>query len=45
VVVDEPHACHAVEEMVETVVGVPVRECCDRTAGARCRFQILRSSA
>jgi len=45
VVVDEPHACHTVEEMVETVVGVPVRECCDRTAGARCRFQILRSSA
>jgi predicted ArsR family transcriptional regulator len=45
VVGDEPHACHAVEEMVGAVVGVPVRECCDRTAGARCRFEILRSSA
>ena len=42
---DEPHACHTVEEVVEAVVGVPVRECCDRTAGARCRFEILRSSA
>jgi len=42
---DEPHACHTVEEIVEAVVGVPVRECCDRTAGARCRFEILRSSA
>jgi len=42
---DEPHVCHTVEEIVEAVVGVPVRECCDRTAGARCRFEILRSSA
>jgi len=42
---DDPHACHTVEEIVEAVVGVPVRECCDRTAGARCRFQILRPSA
>jgi predicted ArsR family transcriptional regulator len=45
VVRDEPHACHAVEEMVASVVGVPVRERCDRSAGARCRFEILRPSA
>ena len=42
---DEPHACHTVEEIVEAVVGVPVRECCDRSAGPRCRFEILRASA
>jgi predicted ArsR family transcriptional regulator len=45
VVRGEPHACHAVEEMVQATVGVPVRERCDRSAGARCRFEILRPSA
>jgi DeoR family transcriptional regulator, suf operon transcriptional repressor len=45
VVRDEPHACHAVEELVTAVVGVPARERCDRSAGARCRFEILRPSA
>ena len=45
VVRDEPHACHAVEEIVEAVVGAPVREQCDRSAGARCRFAIMRNSA
>jgi predicted ArsR family transcriptional regulator len=45
VVPDEPRACHAVEELVTAVVGVPAREQCDRSAGARCRFEILRPSA
>jgi predicted ArsR family transcriptional regulator len=36
----EPSACHAVEALVGAVVGVPVRERCDRSAGARCRFEI-----
>ena len=45
VVRDVPTACHAVEELVGSVVGAPVRECCDRSAGARCRFEILRTSA
>jgi predicted ArsR family transcriptional regulator len=45
VVRDQPNACHAVEELVGAVVGVPVRECCDRSGGARCRFEILRPSA
>ena len=45
VVRDQPNACHTVEEIVGAVVGVPVRERCDRSAGARCRFEILRPSA
>jgi predicted ArsR family transcriptional regulator len=40
-----PNACHAVEELVSAAVGVPVRECCDRSAGARCRFEVLAQSA
>ena len=38
----EPRACHAVEELVGAVVGAPVLERCDRSAGARCRFEIRR---
>jgi hypothetical protein len=34
-----------VEELVAGVVGVPVRECCDRSAGARCRFDVIARSA
>jgi len=45
VVRGHPNACHAVEELVGTVVGAPVRERCDRTVGARCRFEVLRPSA
>jgi predicted ArsR family transcriptional regulator len=41
----QPNACHAVEELVGAVVGAPTRECCDRSDGARCRFEILRPSA
>jgi predicted ArsR family transcriptional regulator len=40
----EPSACLAVEELVEAVVGVPVRERCDRSDGPRCRFQVLASA-
>jgi hypothetical protein len=42
---DQPDACHAVEELVAALVGTSVRERCDRSAGARCRFEILRPSA
>jgi predicted ArsR family transcriptional regulator len=41
----QPNACHAVEELVATIVGVPVRECCDRSGSARCRFDVLSRSA
>jgi predicted ArsR family transcriptional regulator len=41
----EPNACHAVEELVSAVVGMPVRECCDRTRGARCRFEVIANTA
>ena len=40
----EPSACHAVEELVGAVVGAPVRERCDRSAVARCRFEISASA-
>lgn len=39
-----PSACHAVEELLTSAVGVPVTECCDRTAGARCRFEVRASA-
>jgi predicted ArsR family transcriptional regulator len=41
----QPNACHAIEELVATVVGSPVRECCDRSDGARCRFEVLANTA
>ena len=39
----QPKVCHAVEELVAAVVGVPVTECCDRTDRARCCFEIRRA--
>jgi predicted ArsR family transcriptional regulator len=37
-----PAACQAVEELVESVVGRPVHECCDRSdTTPRCRFAVL----
>jgi predicted ArsR family transcriptional regulator len=36
----EPHACHAVESLVAAIVRSPVREHCDRSEGARCRFEV-----
>lgn len=41
----EPRACHVVEELVSALVHAPVRECCDRTATARCRFEVFARSA
>ncbi len=41
----EPRACHVVEEMVSSLVGVPVRECCDRSGSPRCRFEVLARPA
>jgi predicted ArsR family transcriptional regulator len=41
----QPNACQAVEELLAAVVGMPVRECCDRTQGARCRFEVLANTA
>ena len=36
----EPDACRVVEQLVSTLVGLPVREHCDRTNGARCCFEV-----
>lgn len=41
----EPRACLAVEELVTALVGVRARESCDRSNGARCRFEIAVRSA
>ncbi|MEP6731166.1 MAG: ArsR family transcriptional regulator [bacterium] len=41
----DPRACHVVEELVSEIVGAPVRECCDRSNGARCRFEVLSRTA
>ena len=41
----QPNACHAVEELVAAVVGMPVRECCDRSEGSRCRIEVLANTA
>ena len=35
-----PGVCLAMETLVTEVVGVPVHECCDRTARPRCCFEI-----
>lgn len=35
-----PAVCLAMESLVTKVVGVPVRECCDRTGRPRCCFEI-----
>ncbi|MDQ2665651.1 MAG: ArsR family transcriptional regulator [Gemmatimonadota bacterium] len=43
VVGEHPMACQVVEELVAELVGAPTRECCDRTNGARCRFEIKAS--
>ncbi|MEO6527996.1 MAG: ArsR family transcriptional regulator [Gemmatimonadaceae bacterium] len=40
-----PNACHAVEELVASVVGMPVRECCDRTRTPRCRFEVISNAS
>lgn len=37
-----PGVCVAMESLVAEVVGVPVRECCDRSERPRCCFEIRR---
>lgn len=37
-----PGVCMAMESLVAEVVGVPVRECCDRSARPHCCFEIER---
>jgi predicted ArsR family transcriptional regulator len=37
-----PGVCQAMESLVAQVVGVPVRECCDRDERPRCCFEIRR---
>lgn len=40
----QPHLCHALEELLAGVTGAQVHECCDRTDGIKCRFEIKRSA-
>jgi predicted ArsR family transcriptional regulator len=37
-----PGVCVAMESLVAELVGVSVRECCDRAGSPRCRFEIRR---
>jgi predicted ArsR family transcriptional regulator len=36
----QPAVCSAMETLVSEIVGVPVRECCDRSDRPRCCFEI-----
>jgi predicted ArsR family transcriptional regulator len=36
-----PATCHAAESLVAELVGVPVRERCDKGDRPRCRFELL----
>ena len=38
-----PGVCQAMESLVAKVIGVPVRECCDRSERPRCCFEIRRA--
>jgi predicted ArsR family transcriptional regulator len=40
VVSGHPDACRLAEAMVERVVGVPVRECCEKGDRPSCRFEV-----
>ena len=40
-----PAVCLAMESFVSELVGVPVKECCDRTGRPRCCFQVSRRNA
>ena len=40
----QPTLCHALEELLAGVTGGQVHECCDRTDGIKCRFEIKRSA-
>ena len=41
----QPDSCQIVEELVRNVTGASVTECCDRSDGARCRFDVRAKSA
>ena len=41
-VVEHPEVCELAESMVAELVGVPVRESCDRGESPKCCFEILR---
>lgn len=41
----EPGACHAIEALLGTLIGAPVRECCDRAERPSCRFRIAAPAA
>jgi predicted ArsR family transcriptional regulator len=40
----QPKVCRAVEELVAGVTGAQVRECCDRSGQAKCRFEVRRTA-
>lgn len=40
-----PATCRAAESLVASVVGAPVRECCDRGARPQCCFEVVRPSS
>ncbi|HEY7339886.1 MAG TPA: ArsR family transcriptional regulator [Ktedonobacterales bacterium] len=42
VVPSHPDACRLAEAFVSEVAGVPVRECCDRSAVPHCRFELAK---
>ncbi|MES2177331.1 MAG: ArsR family transcriptional regulator [Gemmatimonadota bacterium] len=41
----QPLSCVAIQELVASLTQADVRECCDRSNGARCRFEIAARSA
>lgn len=43
VVKDNPETCALAEELVRSIVGTDVEECCDRTGTPRCAFSIAKS--
>lgn len=45
IVSTNPRACQVVQELLTTLVGESVQECCDRVDGARCGFSVLERSA
>jgi predicted ArsR family transcriptional regulator len=45
VVTEHPEVCQVAEAMVEEIVGVPVRETCDRKGTPKCLFEIEKVEA
>ena len=43
-VVEHPEICKIAESMIQEIVGVPVKETCDRSGSPRCRFAIDASA-